>query len=259
VALSLAVAEQGEGPPVLILHGLFGSARNWATIAKRLAERYRVLAVDLRNHGDSPHAPSMSYDEMAEDVLSLIRERGLGPPAIVGHSMGGKVAMVAALLRPDSVSRLAVVDVAPVAYRGTLRAYADAMLGLDIAGPARRAAIDAALAESIPEPGIRAFLLHNLAPDGDGFRWRPNLPAIAAAIEGISSFPDIEGSYPGPALFIRGERSDYVVPGYEPRIRRLFARAQIVAIAQSGHWIHAEQPAAFLAALEPFLAANPAE
>jgi pimeloyl-ACP methyl ester carboxylesterase len=256
VALSLAVAEQGEGPPVLILHGLFGSARNWATIAKRLAERHRVLAVDLRNHGDSPHAASMRYDEMAEDVLSLIRERGLGAPAIVGHSMGGKVAMVAALLQPESVSWLAVVDVAPVAYRGTLRAYADAMLGLDIAGPARRAAIDAALAGSVPEPGIRAFLLHNLAPDGDGFRWRPNLPAIAAAMEGISSFPDIQGSYLGPALFIRGERSDYVVAGYEPRIRRLFPRAQIVTIAQSGHWIHAEQPAAFLAALEPFLAGD---
>jgi esterase len=256
VALSLAVAEQGEGLPVLILHGLFGSARNWTTIAKRLAARYRVLAVDLRNHGDSPHAPSMTYDEMADDVLSLIRERGLGAAAIVGHSMGGKVAMVAAMREPDSVSRLAVVDVAPVAYRGTLRAYADAMLGLDIAGPARRAAIDAALAGRIPEPGIRAFLLHNLAPEGDGFRWRPNLPTIAAAMEGISSFPDVAGSYPRPALFIRGERSDYVVPGYEPRIRRLFPRAQIVTIAQSGHWIHAEQPAAFLAALEPFLAGD---
>src|SRR5690349_5244065 len=144
MALRLAVAEQGEGPPVVILHGLFGSARNWATIAKRLAERHRVLAVDLRNHGESPHAPSMSYEEMADDVLELIRERAVGAPAIVGHSMGGKVAMVAALGRPEAVARLAVVDVAPVAYRGTLRAYADAMLGLDIAGPVRRGAVDAA-------------------------------------------------------------------------------------------------------------------
>ena len=121
MALELAAIEQGEGTPVVILHGVFGSARNWATIAKRLAERHRVLAVDLRNHGDSPHAPSMSYDEMAEDVLSLIRERGLGSPAVVGHSMGGKVAMVAALREPETVSRLAVVDVAPVAYRGSER------------------------------------------------------------------------------------------------------------------------------------------
>jgi esterase len=254
VALALATQEQGDGPPVVILHGVFGSARNWASIAGRLAERYRVIAVDLRNHGASPHAASMTYDEMAEDVLALIRERGLGGAALVGHSMGGKVAMVAALKEPEAVGRLAVVDVAPVGYRSTLRAYADALLGLDIAGPKRRAELDRALAATIPEPPIRAFLLHNLAPEGEGFRWQPNLPAIAESMPAISDFPTIETTYDRPTLFIGGERSSYIVRGHEHRIKRLFPKARIVTIADAGHWIHAEQPAAFLAVLEPFLA-----
>jgi esterase len=253
VRLALAAAEQGSGTPVLILHGVFGSARNWATIAKRLAGRHRVIAVDLRNHGDSPHAATMSYAEMADDVLVLIRDRGLEAPAVVGHSMGGKVAMVAALRQPDAVGRLAVIDVAPVAYKGTLRAYADALLGLDIAGPRRRAEIDAQLASSIPEPPIRAFLLHNLVPEGEGFRWRPNLDAIAEAMPAISDFPETDAAYDGPALFLRGERSNYLVPGTEPRIKRLFPKARVVMVPDAGHWIHAEQPARLLAELEPFL------
>jgi len=254
VALELAATEQGDGTPVVILHGVFGSARNWATVAKRLAERHRVVSVDLRNHGDSPHAHSMRYDEMADDVLALVERRGLAAPAIVGHSMGGKVAIVAALRRPEAVGRLAIVDVAPMAYRGTLRAYADALLALDIAGPRRRGDIDAQLAATIPEAPIRAFLLHNLAPEGDGFRWRPNLRAIAEAMPAISDFPAAASRYDGPALFLRGERSDYVPAGAEPRIRRLFPNARIVTIAGAGHWIHAVQPVRLLAELEPFLA-----
>jgi esterase len=252
--LPLAVIEQGDGPPVVILHGVFGSARNWSTIAKHLAAKHRVLAIDLRNHGDSPHAPSMTYAEMAADVLALIEARRLDAPALIGHSMGGKVAMLAALLHPELIARLVVVDVAPVTYRATLRAYAEAMAAVKLEGRARRAEVDGQLAAAIPEPGIRAFLLQNLVSEPGGFRWRLNLDAIIRAMDEISSFPELDGVYTGPTLFIRGERSNYVTAAHTGRIRALFPRAKIVTVAGAGHWVHAEQPGPFLAAIEAFLA-----
>lgn len=255
--VALAAAEQGEGKPVVILHGLFGSAQNWGTVAKRLAARRRVIAADLRNHGASPHVAAMDYPAMAADVAALIEARAGGPAAVIGHSMGGKVAMWLALTRPALVERLVVVDVAPVAYRPTLQAFAAAMQALPLRAGMRRAEADAALAQTVSDPGERAFLLQNLRFGSDGPpEWRLNLDAIAAAVPTVSAFPEPpDGAcYEGPVLIVAGERSGYVRAEHHAPILRLFPRAAFVVVPGAGHWVHAEAPEPFLRAVEPFLA-----
>ena len=253
--LSLAAAEYGSGPPLAILHGLFGSGRNWASIAQRLAARHRVIAFDLRNHGVSPWADGMAYDEMAEDVHASLKARGYERSALLGHSMGGKVAMIAALLSPEAVERLVVADIAPVAYPMRHLGEAQAMRRIDLAGIARRSQADAALAAAVPDAAERGFLLQNLVFENGGARWRVNLEAIEQNMSRLVDFPTLpEGPpYQGPALFIGGAQSDYLRREHEPAIRRLFPKAEIARIENAGHWIHAEQPAAFLALVEPFL------
>ena len=256
MTLPLAATDYGSGPPLVILHGLFGSGRNWAGIAQRLAADRHVVTLDLRNHGASPWDPDMSYRAMAEDVLGLIAARGLGRVALLGHSMGGKVAMVAALAAPDTVERLVVADVAPAIYPPTLAAYAHAMAAVDLAPVTRRGEVDAQLAAAIPNPAERAFLLQNLALEQGVARWRLNLAAIEPAMSEISGFPrELPGAaYGGPALFIAGGASSYVRPEHEPAIRVLFPAAEIVRLPGVGHWLHAEAPEKFLAVVAPFLA-----
>lgn len=258
MSLALAAAEYGAGPPVAILHGLFGSGRNWASIAQRLAARHRVITIDLRNHGASPWADTMGYAEMAADVLDTLAARGIDRTALIGHSMGGKTAMVAALSAPDAVKRLVVVDIAPVAYPLHHQNLVRAMRGLDLGPMRRRGEADAALAGAIPDAAERGFLLQNLVFGEGAPRWRLNLAAIERELPALVGFPQpIPGTaYRGPALFVAGARSDYLLPEYEPAIRRLFPAARIVRIDNAGHWLHAEQPAAFLAAVEPFLSAT---
>lgn len=256
--LALNAVAQGDGPPVVILHGLFGSARNWGSIARRLAKGgRRAIAADLRNHGDSPRDNRMDYGAMAEDVARLIEERAGGRAAVVGHSLGGKVAMVLALARPALVERLVVVDIAPVAYRATLGAYASALRALPLRPGMRRAEADRLLAGTVPDPAERAFLLQNLVFDADGApRWKPDLAAIEAAMPLIAAFPELprHARYDGPVLVVRGERSAYVRPEhYEPTLA-LFPRAVFVTVPGAGHWVQAEAPEAFLRAVEPFLA-----
>lgn len=260
-ALRLHAVEIGEGSPVVILHGLFGSARNWGAIARRLAAAgRRVIAADLRNHGDSPHDARMDYVAMAEDVASLIEERGGGRAAVLGHSMGGKVAMVLALTRPALVERLVVVDIAPVAYRATLGAYASALRALPLRPGMRRAEADAALAATVENPAERAFLLQNLVFDAVGApRWKPNLAAIEANMPLIASFPEMprHARHDGAVLVLRGERSAYVRPDHHEPTLALFPRAVFVTVPGAGHWVQAEAPEAFLRAVEPFLALDP--
>lgn len=255
--VTLAATEQGDGTPVLILHGLFGSAQNWGRVAKRLAATHRVIAADLRNHGASPHAAPMDYPAMAADVAALIEARAGGRAAVIGHSMGGKVAMWLALTRPTLVERLVVVDVAPVAYRPTLQAYAAAMRALPLRPGMRRAEADAGLAPTVADPGERAFLLQNLrfGPDAHP-EWRLNLTAIEAAVPTISAFPEPpEGArHDGPVLIVAGERSGYVRAEHHARILGLFPRTAFVVVPGAGHWVHAEAPEPFLRAVEPFLA-----
>jgi esterase len=243
-----------RGPAVIVLHGLLGSARNWTTISKRLGESRRVFALDLRNHGASPWAAAMTYDDMAEDVRRFIEQNDLDPVSLIGHSMGGKVAMRLALLYHDLVERLVVVDVAPVVYQHSFDDYIDAMRAVDLARVSRRAEVDAALARAIPEFGVRAFLMQNLARDDDGFVWRLNLDAIAMSMDDILGWPEAGAArFEGETLVLAGARSDYVRPEHRPLFEQLFPAARLEWIEGSGHWVHAEKPDRFLEAVTAFL------
>ncbi len=255
-AVPLAAAEYGSGPTLLILHGLFGSARNWSSVAQRLASANRGFALDARNHGASPWADTMSYADMVEDVRAFQDAHGLGRATIIGHSMGGKTAMLLALNHPTSVARLVVVDIAPVAHPPALAAYVRAMRAVDLAGVSRRAEVDRQLAGAIPDAAERAFLLQNLVFEDGQARWRLNLPVIERFLPEISGFPDLAAglSFAGPTLFVAGERSGYVSPADEPAIKRLFPNAQIARVPGAGHWVHAERPDAFLGLVTSFLA-----
>jgi esterase len=248
--------EAGTGPTLVLLHGLFGAARNFGLVQRRLAGRFRVLALDLRNHGSSPHAPGMDYPALAADVIETLAARDALPCRLVGHSMGGKVAMRAALDRPDAVSRLVVADIAPVAYASGFHAISAAMAALPLTPGLTRAQADAALAPAVPDAVMRGFLLHNL---GLGARpsWRIGLAEIVAGLLDIVDWPATGAVYPGPALFIAGERSDYIRPEHRMPIRALFPAARFVTLKGAGHWLHADNPAGFVSVLEAFLAHAP--
>ena len=244
--------EGPEGTPLVIVHGLFGSARNWTAIAKRLAAARPVVAVDLRNHGDSPRDRAHGYEEMAADLGEVVADLG-GKADILGHSMGGKVAMVFALAQPDAVRRLIVADIAPVAYEHTQIGYVEALQGLDLSGLTRRSEADRRLAASVPEPGVRAFLLQSLLLGEGEPSWKLNLDVLGAEMPRIMGFPEVEGRFEGPVLFLRGGASDYVQDSHAEAIRALFPQAEIAALAGAGHWLHAEQPQAFAEAVNAFL------
>jgi esterase len=256
MTVELAHETYGEsGSPVVILHGLFGSARNWTGIAKRLATRHRVFALDLRNHGRSPWTATMGIDEMAADARSFLERHDLVRAALIGHSLGGKVAMRLALDHPDLVDRLVVVDVAPVTYTHSLGQYVDAMRRVRLDRVERRADVDGQLAHTIDEPRLRAFLLQNLVRESGGYRWRIDLEAIAHNLPRLMAFPGGHGaSYDGPTLFLAGGRSHYVRDAHRPTIERLFPNAELVTIAEAGHDVHTEAPLAFLEQVGAFLA-----
>ncbi len=258
--LTLAFEETGDGPAVVILHGLFGSSRNWRSVARALAPQHRVLCVDLRNHGASPWADSMGYLDMAADVAELMARQRLHRPLLVGHSMGGKTAMALALQDPAAIGGLVVVDIAPVAYGDRMTPYVQAMAGLDLAGLASRAVAQGRLAERLADllagrladPGVVGFLLQNLVSHNHHFDWRLNLAAIGVAVPALSGFPaELQGRhYGGPALLIYGSLSDYVTPADAAGFADWFPQARTIPIDGAGHWVHAEQPAAFIAALQ---------
>ena len=241
-----------DGPALVLLHGLFGRVGNFGAVMSRLAANgRRVLALDLRNHGASPHAATMSYPVMAADVLETLDAAAALPCRLVGHSMGGKVAMTLALAEPRTVDRLIVVDIAPRPYPPNFGVYATAMRGLPLPPGLTRLAADAALAAGVPDPRIRGFLLQNLQVGGDP-AWTIGLDEIAMALPVIEGWPDPAGRYDGPTLFLRGERSDYVTEAAWPAIRRLFPAATDRALA-TGHWVHAEDPDGFVAAVDAFM------
>jgi len=257
--MKLVVTSLGDGPPVVLLHGLLGAGQNFGAVQKALAaEGFRVLALDLRNHGGSPHAEGMAYADMAEDVAETLQAEGAWPATIIGHSMGGKVAMALALTRPEGVTRLLVADIAPVHYPAPLfNAYLAAMRGLELRpGLARREA-DAALAPAVPAAPLRAFLLQNLDFSQAPPAWRIGLEEIGAGMPEIAGWPDLPGRYDGPVLVLAGDRSDYIQPAHHPLFQSLFPAARHASIP-AGHWLHAENPQAFLAVVRDFLAAQAA-
>jgi pimeloyl-ACP methyl ester carboxylesterase len=240
------------GPPLVIVHGLFGSAKNWGAIAKRMAKTRPVIAVDVRNHGDSPHLPSHSYPDLAADLSEVIDALG-GQADVLGHSMGGKAAMVLAATHPDMVARLIVADIAPVGYTHTQTPFIDAMEAVDLSKIALRRDADLALQSAVPDLPTRAFLTQSLDLTGDSPRWRLNLPVLRAEMDKIIGFPQVEGAFTGPTLFLSGGASDYVQPAHTPQITRLFPAARMDQIPGAGHWLHAEAPAPFIEKISAFL------
>lgn len=240
-------AEAERQPPLVIAHGLFGSARNFHSLGKRLAGDRRVILLDMRNHGQSPWDGSHTYRDMAEDLAEAIERLAGGKAVLMGHSMGGKAAMVLAGTRPELLHGLIVADIAPVPHEHSHLGYIAAMKALDLERVRRRSEADPMLAEAIPEAPLRAFLLQNLVIEDGRARWRVNLDALEASMEALLDFPgDLpEPAYRGPAFFLYGGRSPYVPPETHPRIRALFPGAEIEALDGAGHFLHAEEPEAF--------------
>jgi pimeloyl-ACP methyl ester carboxylesterase len=245
-------ATPSSAPPLLIAHGLFGSARNWGVIARRLADRRDVLAVDMRNHGDSPRFPTQSYADMAADLAEVIAANG-GRADVLGHSMGGKAAMLLALTEGAMVNRLVVADIAPVAYSHDQSRHITAMRALDLSGLTSRAEADRRLAATVTDPALRAFFLQSLDLKATPPGWRLNLEVLEAEMPKIIGWPQVSGQFDGPTLFLSGALSHYVLPDYRDTIRALFPGARFAKIPGAGHWLHAEKPREFEETVRVFL------
>lgn len=247
------------GERVVFLHGLFGQGRNFTQVAKALVPDLRSTLVDLPNHGRSPWTGSVDYVEVADAVADFVRTTYDGTPVhLVGHSMGGKVAMVLALRHPDLVDRLVVVDIspAPSGGAGEFEHLLTSLTSVDLSTLTRRADADAQLAGPIPDERVRGFLLQNLRSSEDGFRWQADLELLLRELPTIAGFPEVEGPFEHPVLWMAGERSGYVRPEHVPRMRALFPRTVTVTVKGAGHWVHSEQPESFTTALRVFLLAG---
>ncbi|MBW8750039.1 MAG: alpha/beta fold hydrolase [Propionibacteriales bacterium] len=245
-----------HGSPIVFLHGLFGQGRNWTQIAKAFAGDHRTLLVDLPHHGRSSWDDHFDFVEIADQVAGLLSADD--PVALVGHSLGGKVAMVLALRHPELVERLCVVDVSPVGY-GTgseFAGYISAMQGLDLSTLRQRDDAEAALEAAVPNTTVRSFLLQNLRRDGDSWRWQVNLDVLGAELDEVTAWPDdqLEGvaPYEGPVLWIGGARSDYVRDEYAGAMDHWFPHNRRVTVKNAGHWVHSEQPEVFVEVLRQF-------
>ena len=247
----------GNGKPLVILHGLFGSLNNWQTMGRRLGENFEVFTVDQRNHGHSPHSPVMNYREMATDLVEFFDEHRLVAAHVLGHSMGGKTAMQFALSYPARTRSLIVVDIAPRAYAESHDPILDALLGIPLAEFSSREEVDKALAVKIENQAVRAFLLTNLRRDEAGrFEWKMNLPVLKEHYQDLVAAVSTDQSYAGPTLFLKGGKSNYLTTGDEPLMRRLFPAYVTFTIEAAGHWVHSEAPDALFAAVVRFLADN---
>jgi pimeloyl-ACP methyl ester carboxylesterase len=270
----LAARTVGDtGPRVVFVHGLFGQGKNWTTIAKGLADTHRVTLIDLPNHGHSPWTDRVDYGDMAGLLATELELLG-EPVTLVGHSMGGKVAMTLALRRPELLRALVVVDISPSVYplsggrtddpdeeASPFAAYIEAMRALDLDTLERRQDADDALRAAVPSRMVRGFLLQSLVRDGvgaeGGWRWRLNLELLERDLGGLRGFPDPpEGArFDGPVLWIAGANSTYVLPEDRPRMEQLFPATRLVRVKNAGHWVHSEQPEVFLETLRRFLGA----
>ena len=252
----LNMIEHGQeraNPPLLIVHGLYGSARNWGVIAKRLSDQHHVITVDQRNHGDSPWFDTHSYIDMANDLIAVAQHIGR-PLNVVGHSMGGKAAMVMALMRPDLVNRLLVADIAPIAYGHDQSQYIQAMQAVDLTRVHKRSDAVEQLAETVDDTTLQSFFTQSL--DVAGKRWKLNLDVLGRDMHHILGFPDVQRSFDGPALFLSGSESPYVQEDGKARAKQFFPNARFAKLKGAGHWLHAEKPREFEAAVRHYFAAE---
>ncbi|WP_042010176.1 alpha/beta fold hydrolase [Aeromonas fluvialis] len=246
--------EQGQGPAVILIHGLFGSLDNLGLLARPLSEQYRVISVDLRNHGASFHSSEMSYPAQAVDILTLMDRLEIADATLIGHSMGGKVAMQVAKLAPTRVSRLTVADMAPVAYPHSRHRNVFAGLNATLATrPQSRSDAERILAEHIEIAGVRQFLLKSFAKGEAGWGWRFNVPALEQNYANIMGWPEDDRRFEGPVLFIKGGDSDYMQPQYSETTLSQFPATKVRVIAGTGHWLHAEKPMLFNKLVVDFL------
>ncbi len=252
--LSLYHQSYGSGPPFIILHGMLGASGNWHTLSRTVfGDHLTTYTVDQRNHGRSPHSDRFSYPAMAEDLWVFLEEHDLTSTHLMGHSMGGKTAMYAALAFPQRIDRLVIADMAPKAYPPNHTYIFEALQAVDPSNYDRREDIDAALADAIPSRPVRQFLLKNLDYDGERYAWKMNLDAIHANYDQITKGLDTERTFEGPTLFVAGTNSDYVSERDLPQIRKNFPQAELVQIEGAGHWVHADAPSAFGKTVVDFL------
>ena len=246
-----------SGAPVLVLHGLFGSLSNWGWHCKQLAQQYAVYGVDLRNHGDSPHSDQLDYQVMADDVRELIVRLGFKSCCIVGHSMGGKVAMQLALGFPDLVEKLVIVDIAPVSYPENADRHRSVLVGMDavkLNEIKSRAEAEVTLRDYISEEATRKFLLTNLVRNKKGlFEWRLHKDSIRENHANLRAGLTATKSFFKPVLFVKGSLSPYIKSEHEGQIKEFFPAASVKLIMDAGHWLHAEQPQALQKILLKFL------
>lgn len=246
-------SNEGSGVPLIVLHGLFGSADNWRSHVKTWQQQRRVITVDLRNHGRSPHAEEMNYRVMADDVIALLDRLEIERCDLLGHSMGGKVAISVARLAPERLASLIVADIAPVAYGHDHDSVFTALRRVVEGEPTSRKEADALMAEAVETPAVRMFLATNLVRGDDGvMRLRVGLDEIDAAYDNIIDAPVGEGAYEGPTLVLRGANSGYVSDKFVPQLKEVLPQAEIETL-DTGHWLHAEAPEAFRQAVSGFL------
>lgn len=252
--MKLAYQEVGEGEPVIILHGLFGSSDNWLSIAKELSSDYKVYLPDQRNHGDSPHTEEFSYEAMAGDIAEFIEEHQLKDPIVIGHSMGGKAAMRFAVDHSQLLKKLVVVDIAPRYYPPHHQTILAGLKSIDVDNLKSRKEADNALSEYVQELGVRQFLLKNLGRSKQGgYEWKMNLAVIDEKIENVGEPLPEDKKFEKPTLFINGATSNYIKKEDEELINKIFPKAKIQTIAGAGHWVHAEKPGEFLEILTTFI------
>lgn len=242
--------------PTVIIPGLFGSSINWRGFGKQLSLHCPVYLIDQRNHGRSPHCDTHSYADMVSDLLTFLDQQGLDKVVLCGHSMGGKVAMLFALLHPERVEKLLVLDIAPITYTHTHAPFLKALQEIDLSSLASRSEADRMVAKAIPETSTRLFLLQSLVSSDGEFSWRLNLDVLHDFMPQIIGFPDslVENeTSAAPSLFLYGDESDYVPEQSHSLIRRYFTDAHIAPIEQAGHWLHVQQPAKVLEAIVQFI------
>lgn len=255
IFMQLNYKTYGSGEALIILHGLFGSLDNWHSIARQLSESYQVYLVDLRNHGKSPHVPTMTYQAMAEDLMEFMDQQGLSAANIAGHSMGGKAGMQLALTEPQRVARLINIDMTPFEVKGGHEQIIKALKAFDPSTLEKRKEADQALEQYIEDYSIRQFLLKNLERSKEGgYQWKMNLPVLESSYDEILKSVSNNATYEGPTLFIKGELSTYIDLKLLKDYQRLFPKAEFKTVSGVGHWVHAEAPTEFMKIITQFLA-----